>query len=743
MKKFKHKIVLLDAHAILHRAYHALPDFKTAAGVPTGGLYGLSSMLMKIITDLKPDYLVACYDRAEATFRKQVYDDYKAGRIKADPELIDQIKRSQQIFAAFHIPVYSEASFEADDIVGTIVEKLKNKKDLQIVIASGDMDTTQLVEGERVVVYTLKKGLNDTIVYNERGVVERYGFAPEFLPDYKGLAGDQSDNIIGVKGIGDKTASLLIQKFGTLEEMYKILNKTPKKLEQAGIKPRIIELLKENEEEALFSKTLATIRRDAPIKFELPPNWRETFNPDLAKKLFAELEFRSLVSRLGSLNGDKEEKDSTWRPTSHVSPLASAREHGVTERVMKEIEEPLTPIIREMEKHGVLIDKKYLAKLAKDYHQELESLTKQIYKLAGREFNINSPKQLGEVLYDELKLSTGKPGRKTAGGARTTRESELERLRQMHPIIPIILDYREAEKMRSTYVDALPKLLDEHDRLHSTFNQLGAATGRLSSSNPNLQNIPARGERGEAIRRAFIAPPGKELLAFDYSQIEIRVLAELSSDAELKKIFQTGADVHTSVAARVFKVPPDAVTKDMRRKAKVINFGIIYGMGVTALQANLGTNRAEAKEFYDNYFATFPTIRAYFDKVKKEVAIKGYTETYFGRRRYFPEIKSHLSFLRAAAERMAMNAPLQGTAADIIKLAMIKADADLKKSKLDQDVYLVLQIHDELIYEVNKNKIKEVVAIVKPAMERVVNWSVPIVTGVELGPSWGELKLLN
>jgi len=783
MAKAKRKLILFDVHAILHRAYHALPDFSSSKGEATGALYGLSAMLIKVINDLKPDYLIASYDLPQPTFRKQVYDAYKAGRPKTDDGLIGQIKRSRDVFAAFQIPVYDAPGFEADDVIGTVAEKLSKDKELQVIIASGDMDTLQLVKDDKVVVFTLKKGINDTVIYNEKAVEERYGFGPELLPDYKGLAGDPSDNIIGVKGIGDKTASILIQNFGPIEKIYQKLKKHPEELEAVGIKKRQIEILREGEEEAIFSKTLATIRRDAPIEFSLPErSWKESFTPAQAEALFGELEFRSLLSRLKTLaprqsSGEEEgaeaeagidpedlkktclalwviNSDLTNPTLEDLFSFTGARtfleakqkvfeelKKRNLEKIYQEIELPLMPIIRRAEERGILVDKEELKKLSVDLHGKLSKLEEKIYELADLKFNINSPKQLGDVLFDHLALAT-KGLKKTATGNRSTRESELIKLKGVHPIIEEILSYRELQKLLSTYIDNLPLLLNSDGRLHTNLNQSGTTTGRMSSTRPNLQNIPTSAGLGTQIRKAFIASPGHVLVASDYSQIELRILAALSGDPELLKIFCEHKDIHSSVAARVFKVSESEVTKEMRRKAKVINFGIIYGMGVNALRVNLGSTREEAQEFYDNYFKSFPKIQAYFENVVKEARQRGYTETYFGRHRYFESLNSRLPQLKAQAERMAMNAPLQGTAADLVKMAMIKADERLKKEKLDQDAHLILQVHDELIYEVKKECLEQTGEIVKEAMEKVADFPVPLEVGLSAGPSWGELEKL-
>jgi DNA polymerase-1 len=794
------RLVLLDVHAILHRAYHALPEFTTSAGEPTGGLYGLSTMLLKIIDDLKPDYIVACYDLPKPTYRHEAYKDYKAGRAKADEALISQIKRSYDIFKALNIPIFAEAGFEADDLVGTFVEQNKDKPDLDIVIASGDMDTLQLVEGDKVRVYTLKKGIKDTIIYNEAGVRERFGFDPKLLTDYKGLRGDPSDNIIGIAGIGEKTATDLIVNFGSIESIYKQLEKDPKVLLKAGIKERIVKLLEEGKEEALFSKMLGSIRRDAPIKYELPEkSWSEEVSVETITDLWNSLEFRTLAQRLKDILlkyktvGDKtgaikekslaEEKEKAtiffagvsereieetllgmWLINSNMTnplkedllnyanrksfkELSSEIEVELDKRGLKkvyeEIEKPLIPIVTEMNNLGILIDKKKLAILGKEYHVELDKKEKEIWKLAGGEFNVSSPKQVGEILFERLGLKA-KGQKKTGSGALSTKESELEKLRDEHPIISLILEYRELDKLLSTYIDNIPKLLDANNRLHTKFLQAGTTTGRMASQEPNLQNIPNKTDLGRMIRQSFIADKNKKLVAFDYSQIELRIAAFLSGDEKLLDIFRRGQDIHTAVAMSVFNVKAEEVDKEKRRRAKVINFGIIYGMGINALRVQLGTDRAEAQAFYDQYFKEFAGLANYLDQVKVFANQNGYTETLFGRRRYFEGLKSKLPFIRAAAERMAINAPIQGTEADIVKLAMIAIDKYLVKEKLKGDVQMVLQVHDELVYEVSEKLVKKIEPEIKKIMESVVDLKlskgVVCVAEASVGDNWGEMK---
>ncbi len=809
-KTNKKRLILLDSHAIIHRAYHALPEFMNSRGEPTGAIYGLATMLFKIITDLKPDYIVACFDLPKKTFRHIAYEDYKAGRAKADEALVAQLIRARDFFKACSIPFYELEGFEADDLLGTIVKQLEDKKkDIDIIIASGDMDTLQLVKDDHVQVYTLKKGINDTILYNEKKVFERFGFSPDKLPDYKGLRGDPSDNIIGIKGIGEKTATILISKYGTVENIYKAINKNKDDFKSLGVTDRVLTLLKEGEEEALFSKTLATIRLDAPIKFEIPKNnWKETVNKNNVAEFFRELEFKSLQNRfLNVLEGGKvgqlevqppklargltseplsdEEnykisraKIAYWllnsertnpdldevihyKGSSNLEDAIKLLENDIKKEnltyVYENIEIPIISIIDKMEKNGILVDVSYLSKISKEYHKDLDILEKNIWKEAGVEFNINSPKQISEILFTKLGLSV-KGIKKSAGGAISTRESELEKLRELHPIIGEILKHRELQKLLSTYIDTIPSQVGVDGRLHANFIQAGTTTGRFSSNNPNLQNIPIKTERGKNIRNAFIAPDGYLLASFDYSQIELRVAALMSQDPYFIKAFKDGRDIHSAVAMKVFDVEEKDVTYDMRRRAKVINFGILYGMGVNALKENLTrpesgsdkgleVTRKEAQIFYDNYFAQFPTIAAYLESIKNFAKLNGYTETLFGRKRYFPGIKSSLPFIRAMAERMATNAPIQGTAtADIIKIGMKKADDALKKAGIEKEVKLILQVHDELVYEIKEDKLKLAVKIIEDAMKDVIPddflkgmEKVPLLVSAVYGKTWGDL----
>ena len=793
------RLVLLDAHAIIHRAYHALPDFSSSKGEPTGALYGLITMLLKIIEDLKPDYISACFDLPDPTHRHIAYEGYKATRAKTEDALVSQLIRSRAVFKAFGILTYEAKGFEADDILGTVAKGLKKRSDIEIVIASGDLDTLQLVDGKRVKVYTLRKGLNDTVIYDENGVEERYGFGPERIPDYKGLSGDASDNIKGITGIGEKTATNLILQFGSVEEIYKTLKKNPEEFEKRGITPRVVKMLSEGEKDAVFSKMLATIRADVPISYEVPEKtWSVEENLQNILSLCDELEFYSLKKRLVAKSKSESSRDSSqeeeavdkdalaetsialWllhsdrtSPThddilryAKTEDFDSARKMifeelekaGRLQEVYDRIERPLIPVIQRMNKDGVFLDVPYLEKLKAEYREELAKIEGRIFKSAGHEFNVSSPKQLAVVLFDELKLVPLKQ-KKTPGGARTTREDELEKMTALHPAIADVLSYRELSKLLSTYIEKMPALVAEDGKLHAEFLQAGTTTGRIASQNPNLQNIPIKSDYGRRVRSAFTATPGHVLVALDYSQIELRIAAGLSGDKKLLKVFQEKGDVHTAVASQVFGVPAEKVDYETRRRAKVINFGILYGMGVNALQSNLGTNisREESAKFLSEYFKNFSGLALWIEKTKIDAARRGFTETLFGRRRYFSGFNSPLPNLRAQAGIMAVNAPIQGTQADIIKLAMVEADKLIEEKNWRGKVRLVLQIHDELVYEVAESdadlpapagwQAGKIARELCKAMESVVPKGqlsgVPIEVEIAIGEDWGNLKRVS
>lgn len=802
MTSSRKRLVLIDSHALIHRAYHALPDFSSSKGEPTGALYGLASMLLKLPEELKPDYIIAARDLPGKTHRHEVYEDYKGTRAEADQELIVQLQKAPEVFTAFGIPVLSAAGFEADDVIGTLVKKAESRDDIEVVIATGDMDTLQLVN-DAVSVFTLKKGINDTILYDSDRVHERYGFGPEHIVDYKALRGDPSDNIKGVKGIGEKTASELIEKFGSIEDIYEALEKHEAAFAQE-VKPRVFELLKGGKDDAFFSKQLATIHTNAPVEFELPDHpWSLADHIGGIEKMCDELEFKSLKDRArailkrGDAKAEKPKKGSA-PPDNHAlfevaqvqvdgkqleetalalwllksdytvpgleeiaqytgtEEFARSRERifadlkktGRLQEVYDRIEHPLLPVVKKMNATGIAVNTVYLEALASEYRKELEKIAASVYRHAGHEFNINSPKQLGEVLYDELKISAKQ--KKTATGARTTREDELLKLADEHPIVMGVLNFRELSKLLGTYVEKLPALVSEDGRLRATFLQTGTVTGRMGCENPNLQNIPTKTEYGRRIRGAFVAPKGKVLVSIDYSQIELRIAAGLSGDEKLCEAFKSGSDIHAAVASQVFGVPVEKVDKEMRRKAKVINFGILYGMGVNALRENLGaatTSREEASQYLDDYFTRFSGLAQYVESVKAEATKIGYTETLFGRRRYLPGLKSKLPMMRSQAERMAVNAPIQGTQSDIIKLAMVEVDAKIRAQKRDDKVKLLMQVHDELVYEIDEDIAEQAARDIRTIMERVAPieklHSVPIKAEIALGKDWGDMRHLS
>jgi DNA polymerase-1 len=784
------RLVLLDTNAIMHRGYHALPDFETSDGTPTGALYGLCLMLLSTIDDLNPDEIIACFDRPEPTHRHEKFEDYKAHRPDTDEELVTQIKKAHDVLDAFAIPHYELEGFEADDLLGTIAEKMKDKKDTQVVISSGDHDTLQLVDGKKTLVYTQRRGLKDTVLYDEDGVQEKYGFAPEYIPDFKGLMGDSSDNIPGIKGVGEKTATRVIKNFGHLEEAYEKLTDDGVDFANAGISSRFADKIKDGKDAAMFSKELATIRLDADIDFTFPETpWKDRLDKEKISTLFDQLEFNSLSRRVdrelfsGSDDENEHSEDTKKPETNNLSEKQKAelkialwlcdstktdptiddittytdtdnlqkaktklteemKEKGVYS-VFTDIEKPLIPIVNKMETNGVRLDQEYLAELSEEYHGRLEKLRDQIHEEAGTEFNVNSPQQLSEVMFEEMEIPTTGLA-KTSTGNISTKESELKKLADEHDIASLVLDYRHVQKLVSTYIDVLQERISDDGRLHAEFVQAGTTTGRMSSKNPNLQNIPVRSEDGKKIRGAFVPAEGYTLAALDYSQIELRIAAWLSEDEKLTEIFQEGKDVHAETAGYMFKKEPADVSKAERDKAKVINYGILYGMGVNALKDNLGddTTKAEAQQYLDDYLDTYEGLAEFMEAKKQEVRSQGYTTTYFGRRRYFPEIYSSRSHVQARAEREAINAPIQGTQADIIKRAMVDIDNELAADAGD-DIRLLLQVHDELIYEVDEGKADEYTKQIKDLMEDVVSpedaGGIEMIADASIGNRWNNL----
>ncbi len=882
------RFVIIDGNAIVHRAYHALPPLTTKDGIMVNAVYGFTSMLLKVLKDLKPTHLAVSFDVAGGTFRNVKYEKYKATRVKADQELYDQIPLVHEVVTVLDIPIYEKKGFEADDVIGTVVNIAKKKVD-EVFIVTGDMDTVQLVD-DKVRVYTLRKGMNDIVIYTPEEVQKRFGFGPEMLVDYKALRGDTSDNIPGVSGIGEKTASELIEKVGGITEIYRNIDK----LKEKGIKESVIKKLVDDEEGAKISFELATIDCNVPdLNFDLENCFVRELDRDKIAALFQKFEFISLLKRLPGgpveekkpavakamarrgkmefkeLNNVAEAKELVknilvekifacrevasgkevygtellglgivvgpvgyYLPTSLLPELvpifsdekielighdlkqlvkflavkkikiknklfdvmiasyllnSGSRAHdvasvilktlgeelkvgagqdslfGVNKQVeceelylisraadklkvdlkktddlglMEKLEMPVIFALADMELNGIAIDTDLLKKLSVEVTEEIKNISERIYKMAGTEFNISSPTQLREVLFEKMKISV--EGIKKGKTGLSTAAEQLEKLRDAHPIIPEIENYRELEKLRNTYIDVLPTLINKKTgRIHTTFNQAVTATGRLSSSDPNLQNIPIRTELGRGVRKAFVASEGNILVSADYSQIELRVVASLAEDKKMMEIFENDEDIHKATAAAINNVPLDEVTKEMRRAAKEINFGVLYGMGTYGLSWRAEIPVWQAKQFIEKYFHEFSGVKKYLDRTLKFTKEEGYCETLFGRRRYLPELHAQNFQLRSAAERMAINHPIQGTAADLIKMAMIEVEKALEEWPTAK---MILQVHDELVFEVKKGKEKEFGAMLKEVMEGVVKLRVPIKVEVSYNHSWGEMK---
>ena len=866
-------LILLDGNALIHRAYHALPPLTTKTGETVHAVYGFTMTLLSVLEKFKPDYIAASFDLAGPTFRDELYADYKATRTAAPDDLYAQIPRVKEVTAAFNIPIYELPGYEADDCVGTIA-KQAGAQGVNVVIVTGDNDALQLVD-DRIKVFSIRKGLKDLVLYDRVAVEAKYGFGPELVPDYKGLAGDTSDNIPGVKGIGEKGATGLLQEFGILENIYAHLSE---------IKEALRKKLESDRENAFLSKRLGTIDIAAPVTLHLEDCVTHDFDREKVEALLRSFEFFSLITKIPSSTqgggteqflkeGAKKKKhkilktsdeieewieahkgrgiavyvtetaDSlfgngiaaielaaaaeaqvsvAWNPSARAAlqtflehprrpkiffdakralhlfaqegvalqgiardvslinyliaaggrntlPELLLREFGsettethaaalyalnalLGERIKEasatqtqgktlldvygEIELPLIPILFRMEERGIRLNTEAFKKMSDEMTAELGILEDQIYSFAGKTFNINSPKQLAEVLFVDLKIPTTHIKKNKTGIS--TASTELEKLRADYPIVALIEQNRELFKLKTTYLDALPKLVDAHSRVHTTYHQTIAATGRLSSTDPNLQNIPARQAWSERIRGAFEAESGQVFVGADYSQIELRIAAHLSGDANLREAFLRGEDIHRKTAAVVFGVEPEAVTPDMRRQAKVFNFGILYGMGAFGLAQAADIDQKAAGKFIEAYFERFSGVAAYLEASKAFAREHGYVETELGRRRSVPEIQSHNVQVARSGERMAVNMPVQGLAADIMKLAMIAAD-QMAEEKYPGKAQMLLQVHDEIIFEVEASQATDFARDLKHIMEQVYTLRVPLIAETAIGKNWGEI----
>lgn len=904
------KLVLIDGNAIMHRAYHALPPLSTKKGELVNAVYGFASTMLSVIENQKPDYIAASFDLAGPTFRHEEYKEYKATRTKAPDEFYRQIPRVKEFVKDFNIPIFEKEGYEADDVIGTLAKQAEKNENLKVVIVTGDLDTLQLVS-DKTSVYTMRKGLSDSVIYDVEKVKERYKLEPIQIIDYKGLRGDPSDNIPGVKGIGEKTATELLVKYGNVEKIYQSL---------AELKGSVKEKLERDRLKAFMSKKLATISLDVPVRLDLEKTRVHDFDREKLVSFFKELNFYSLIKRIpeqaegvypvkysqgelsnegGQLNGvkdfkyeevNKENSEEFWeeiggqkeislavdalgensRPEikgiafswktgrafyvkyreENYEPLKkiledenirkigydlkktlkifnasklilkgiyfddmiaayvldpgakiefeklaleelgeeisreknksgqltmvvdeSAEKDAVEEvcqeadyalklkgtllekiskiseeqkaeryvagdiqKLFFEIEMPLVEILSQMEIQGIRLNTTIFEGISETLNAKLKSIEESIYSLSGNSFNINSPQQLSEVLFEKMKLPTLDIKKNKTGYS--TASAELDKLRSKHKIIEKIEEYRELFKLKTTYLDVLPVLADENSRLHTTFNQAVTATGRLSSADPNMQNIPIKTEIGQLMRTAFVAEDGYRMISGDYSQIDLRVVAHVSDDKKLIEAFVRGDDIHKITAAEINKVTLSQVTDKMRRAAKALNFGVIYGMSVFGFSKASGIERDDAKKFIDEYMKKFSGVANYIIRTKEFAKRTGYVETLLGRRRNISEINSPNFQVAQGAERMAINMPIQGLSADIVKLAMVKISEEYQGNP---DVKMTLQIHDEIILEAKEEIAEEVSRRVKEIMESVFKLKVPLVVDVKAGDNWGEI----
>lgn len=861
------KLVIIDSYALVHRSYHALPPLTSPEGILVNGVYGFMLFLLKMINDLKPDYIVATFDMAAPTFRHKEYKKYKAKRVKMPDNFYEQIQIVKDLLQAFNIPILEKKGYEADDIIGSITEKLKNKN-IQSFIVTGDLDTLQLIS-DKVFVYTLRRGIQDQVTYDKEKVFERFELKPEQLIDWKALRGDPSDNVPGVPSIGEKTASTLIKEFGTLDNLYKKI----KDEEKIKVSPRILGKLKDYEDQAYFSRHLVTIQKDMKIRFDLEKAKLNPPSKDKLTSLLNGLGFRSLIPKIFDLkkdippvkkislniintsskieelkqkinqeqtigllldfkgekfgqreiNGigfsfidntlfyipnhqfadffkeqldwsqkelisydakiileeieefsgclfedikilvwllDSERKnykffsiakffleqeidDSFTGSLSKLIPLWEIIKNRITalglENVWETEEKLLISVISSMEKHGILIDKNWLGKLTKRAEKEINILEKKIYQLSGKEFNISSPKQLSEILFEDLKISSSDL-KKTATKKISTNANELLKIRSSHPIIPLIIEYRGIKKLKNSFLDTLPTFINpKTNRIHTIWKQTGTTTGRLSSEKPNLQNIPQKGDWGTQIRKAFVSEKSFSLVSLDYSQIELRLAAHLSGDIKMIEAFNQGKDIHKITSAYINNISEEQVTPSMRQKAKILNFGIIYGMGNKAFAQEAGISLDEAKSFREKYFSNFSGLKNYLDFSLENAKKLGYAETIFGRKRFLP-LLGGLGRIARGQERIALNMPIQGLAADIIKIVMIKIQELIKSKYIESDLKILIQVHDELILEAKSEIIKEMSLLFKNIMENAVKLKVPLKVDISIGNKWGEME---
>ena len=842
------KLLILDGNSVINRAYYGVRALTTRDGLFTNAIYGFLNILERMEREEQPEAVCVAFDLHGPTFRHLQYDGYKATRHPMPEELAQQMPIMKQVLKAMNIPIYEHQGWEADDVIGT-VSKICGNNDWECVIVTGDRDGLQLIDQHvHVKLVISKPGQTSATLYDEDKFREEYGFDPIKLIDLKALMGDASDNIPGVAGVGPKTATELLLKYGSLDGVYA-------HIDSPDIRPKLREKLEANRDNAYLSYDLATIRTDAPIDFEPKDAMIQPYNKPELLQLFTRLEFVKLIDKYGlrgvQVEMPKQEKRGSVLPrvmqlpdtcngyalylatdgsvgvawaegvcvitpleatmlmsfllgssggichdlkhTKHsldalglphgefvfdtalaaynlspsqsdypVSKLATnylttsaddedaaacaeaiwnlrdvlteALDTQGMHNLYFDMELPLCDVLYRMEKTGVAIDKEQLEQFGLMLSQRIADCEALIFSFSDGLFNINSTKQLGELLFEKLGLPVLK---KTKNGYSTNAEV-LEKLKTKHPVIPAIMDYRTLSKLKSTYADGLIKVIGEDGRIHTTFQNMVTATGRLSSTEPNLQNIPVRTDLGAEIRKMFIPRPGCVLVDADYSQIELRVLAHIADDSAMQNAFKSGMDIHTVTASQVFDVAPENVTALQRRHAKAVNFGIVYGISEFSLAEDIGVSRYEAKNYIDSYLANYVGVREYMKSVVANARSIGYTQTLYGRRRWIPELKSTNFNIRSGAERITLNTPIQGTAADLIKLAMIRVDSAL--SEKYPAAKLILQVHDELIVECPEEIAAEVADLISMEMEQVAELRVPLVAEAKWGSSWYEAK---
>lgn len=762
-------LLLIDAYAMIYRAYYAFirAPRMNSRGENTSAIFGFVVTFEDLLKRLKPSHIAVAFDPAGPTFRHEAFEQYKAQRQETPEDIRWAVPRIKQILQAMNVPVLEVPGYEADDVIGTIAHKAE-KEGFEVYMATPDKDYGQLVT-EHIFMYRPRH----TGGFEKLGpqeVCEKYGLQNQSqVIDLLGLMGDSSDNIPGCKGVGEKTAVQLLQQFGSIDNLLANTDQ---------LKGALQRKVQEQVEEIRFSRFLATIKTDVPIDFDAQALVYQERDWDSLASLYRELEFNSLLKQApaehAAISPKTTKKTKPQEATLDLfADMASATENTKEQtlaeddtearlvsyllnpevafnpnqpvnwdalkadtslwNLYQEVELPLSSILREMEQAGVRIDVPMLRQAETQLNDELQTLEQQIYTSAATTFNINSPKQVGEVLFDQLQLDA--KAKKSKNGQYSTSEEVLLALKPKHPVVGLILEYRELKKLISTYISALPNYINPATgKIHTTYNQTVTATGRLSSSNPNLQNLPIRSERGQLIRQAVIPDEGCLFLSADYSQIELRLMAHFSQDPHLVQAFISGQDVHAATAAKIFNVPIDQVTKDQRRQAKTANFGIIYGISAFGLAQQLDCSRAEAKALIDGYFAAFPGVIDYIERQKQLAREQGYAVTLFGRKRYLPDILSHNATVRSFAERNAVNSPIQGTAADIIKMAMVTIHRRLKEEGLKAQ--MIMQVHDELNFNVPAAEVDRVREIVISEMQNVVHLTVPLIADCGVGTNW-------